>query len=310
MAHILNKKFTFRELFVSPLEMKQGGKLPDPKSDREAIEKITEEVGIAASKHYKDKSKSGIKYKYYHLGTHTNELIKYFKDKYPNAQVTGDNMWVTIKVPNENKDAKEHMKDGGIVEANKLKVGMEGVDYGDEKGTIVAIAKVKDFDKIKEYDESGAMESGIEEGEEYGIKPDDILVAVELGEGQHAVYIYGYDGFTVEEKKLKKDVKKRMEEGDVIRRMPLKEYENKVAQGLLSKFDAKTRKYAGVDKKSMLHMIKGHVNAYREFEPNYPDHFTQTVDEMWENDESIEKAIEYFYNEGVKALVMGTLKAM
>lgn len=94
------------------------------------------------------------------------------------------------------------MKNGSVVPVNKLQVGMKGEDYAGHEGKIVSIAKVKDFDKIKRYDSSGAMQDAISDSDDYEIEPDDILVAVEMKEDRGPfVFVYGGDGFTVTENK-------------------------------------------------------------------------------------------------------------
>jgi len=91
--------------------------------------------------------------------------------------------------------------------------------------------------------------------------------------------------------------------------MTLEEFVKQVVEQILQGFDAVTKKYAGVDEKSVLDMIGGHLNEHKEFVLNYPDHFNISVEEMWENDHSVEVTVKY-YRSGIRSLVNGTLSAM
>jgi len=75
--------------------------------------------------------------------------------------------------------------------------------------------------------------------------------------------------------------------------LPLEKYESIVANGILAKIPNQLKSYLKIGQKEVMDMISGKaING--EFSPNYPDHFDETVDGMWENDKSTEEAINYF----------------
>lgn len=79
------------------------------------------------------------------------------------------------------------------MENNNL-IGKEVQTYNLEKGTILASSLVSNFSSLAKYDNSGWMDDDGDFIEEYEMDKEDILVAVELEEGDIQVYTLGGGG--------------------------------------------------------------------------------------------------------------------
>jgi len=74
----------------------------------------------------------------------------------------------------------------------KTLVGKKGINYNDEKGTIIDQATFSTWRSITQHDNSGWLYVGVHE--EFGLEPNDIIVAFEDEEGCVEVYTYGHGG--------------------------------------------------------------------------------------------------------------------
>lgn len=89
----------------------------------------------------------------------------------------------------------------------------------------------------------------------------------------------------------------------------LNNYIDRICLAILYSFSKREIEMAGLDKNEIHKMITDHENEYRERELNYPNHFDQSIEDMWENDQSDKEALDYFLP-GVKTLVIGQLSVM
>lgn len=89
----------------------------------------------------------------------------------------------------------------------------------------------------------------------------------------------------------------------------LEAYEKKVAEYILSSFSEKTKKYAGLDVKSVIEMISSKTNSHGEIVMIFPEHFTCSVQDCFENDAFFEDAANEFLP-GVHLLVHSQCAAM
>lgn len=98
----------------------------------------------------------------------------------------------------------------------RVRVGEWGVDYSGERGRVLGkgIGR-KDWEELKKWDSSGAMDDFVSNLELYGYTEEDLkdleMVAVRDEDGDTLVYIYGEDEFCVMETVYEKNLRKVLE---------------------------------------------------------------------------------------------------